>query len=107
MNIWKKTSKSLGIVKAKKTITISFETNNLPDNFKILEIKTSCTCTNARWDENKKSILIDYKPKVTPEHIKSAFNRNEYTDTKNTTVKYEIDGVNYEQVLNFIANVHD
>jgi copper chaperone CopZ len=105
--MWVKTNMSLGKIKANKKISFSFQTENVSDTFQIVEIITTCGCTDVKWNVDTKSIDVNYKPKPTPEHIKQAFKRNSYTDTKNITIVYLVDGIQKEQVLNFIANVED
>lgn len=92
---WENVSIDLGVVKAKKPVTVTFiRKNDLP---KIVKVISSCNCMLAQARE--KTIDIEFIPAKIPKHLEY---QGYYIVTKRVNVLYE-DG-NFDELM-FIAKI--
>lgn len=80
-SVFKTTHKDCGTLKQGQNIDFRFD--KVDDNIEIANIVPSCGCFNPVYNKEMKSILVSYKVKNIPEHLKS---QGYFIDSKQITV---------------------
>lgn len=66
---WVKDYIDVGTVKVGTRVIVRFESHN-PLNVDNGRIKSSCGCTDVKYDKSTKTLTVNYKPKSVPKHLK-------------------------------------
>lgn len=100
---WKNKSIDFGNLKVGTTVKAKFE--YLGDG-KYISSKTSCGCTVANWDKDKKILETKYTPKAIPVHLKNE-GKNSYDSLKHIMVTMIEDGLVKNFNLQIKAKIHE
>ena len=97
--MFKETKKDLGTLAPNQNVQVEFQYEG---DLNVKNIFTTCGCTEAKWDEEKKLVKVTYRTQPIPEHIKLQ-NKNNYIATKQIKVVTE----NEEIKLSFTALIKE
>lgn len=105
--MWENTSINVGTSKigTEKNITFKYLGNGVVDTYKTLvkvvqNIRTSCSCYNAYYDNKTKQLHIKFKCKNLNNRQKK-MNQKSYTTSKNTYITMIENGKKVEYRLSF------
>lgn len=103
---WNRQAENLGNVKSGTTYTTRF-TYSGDIKVDLQTLVVPCSCTKVKWEEDTKTIVVEYRPKPVPEHMKQQLHAVSYNDIKRLSINTTINGVIKTQEFSIIAVVFD
>lgn len=96
--MWKNTVINIGNVLPKHTYPVKFEFTGECEP-KDVTIRTSCGCTNARWDKEKRVLSVTYRSGNIPRHL----NVDTHAVSKSVKMQYICNDEKKNDTLTFKA----